>query len=182
MTLMSSDKYVNHFVLFQNSLYQRMYGKSANVNMNESSVDKGMIIEYPELMDVSENSSAANIEPPIERISATTILNTITNINTSTTTNTTTNYNTNIDISAITNTTIINANTNADATVATNTNDANTDTHNQPPPPPDAISSSSHSSLPETPTKAIHKQIESRRADGKRRITPMFIPMNEQEK
>lgn len=28
-----------------------------------------------------------------------------------------------------------------------------------------------------TPTKAITKQIETRRADGKRRITPMFIPM-----
>lgn len=27
-----------------------------------------------------------------------------------------------------------------------------------------------------TPVKAIEKQIETRRADGKRRITPMFVP------
>lgn len=27
-----------------------------------------------------------------------------------------------------------------------------------------------------TPTKAIHKQIESRTSDGKKRITPIFIP------
>lgn len=33
---------------------------------------------------------------------------------------------------------------------------------------------------PSTPIKAaIHKQIETRTADGKRRITPMFIPLDE---
>lgn len=29
-----------------------------------------------------------------------------------------------------------------------------------------------------TPVKAIEKQIETRRADGKRRITPMFVPIS----
>lgn len=34
---------------------------------------------------------------------------------------------------------------------------------------------------PSTPIKAaIHKQIETRTADGKRRITPMFIPLDEE--
>lgn len=33
-----------------------------------------------------------------------------------------------------------------------------------------------------TPTKAIHKQIETRTAEGKRRITPMFIPLQEDVK
>lgn len=34
---------------------------------------------------------------------------------------------------------------------------------------------------PLTPIKAaIHKQIETRTADGKRRITPMFIPLNQE--
>lgn len=34
-----------------------------------------------------------------------------------------------------------------------------------------------------TPVKAIEKQIETRRADGKRRITPMFVPLSiEQER
>lgn len=30
-----------------------------------------------------------------------------------------------------------------------------------------------------TPVKAIEKQIETRRADGKRRITPMFVPLQD---
>lgn len=30
-----------------------------------------------------------------------------------------------------------------------------------------------------TPVKAISKQIETRTADGKRRITPMFIPLHQ---
>lgn len=29
-----------------------------------------------------------------------------------------------------------------------------------------------------TPVKAIEKQIETRRSDGKRRITPMFVPIS----
>lgn len=34
--------------------------------------------------------------------------------------------------------------------------------------------------IPTTPIKAaIHKQIETRTADGKRRITPMFIPLDQ---
>lgn len=32
-----------------------------------------------------------------------------------------------------------------------------------------------------TPVKAIEKQIETRRADGKRRITPMFVPLSEEQ-
>lgn len=43
------------------------------------------------------------------------------------------------------------------------------------------ISSSDSLSTTSTPTKAISKQIETRRADGKRRITPMFIPMTDQD-
>lgn len=34
-------------------------------------------------------------------------------------------------------------------------------------------------SITSTLTKAIHRQIECRTADGKRRITPMFIPLNQ---
>ncbi len=32
-----------------------------------------------------------------------------------------------------------------------------------------------------SPKTAIPKQIETRTADGKRRITPMFIPLNQEE-
>lgn len=32
-----------------------------------------------------------------------------------------------------------------------------------------------------SPTTAIPKQIETRTADGKRRITPMFIPLNQED-
>lgn len=57
-------------------------------------------------------------------------------------------------------------NTNEDVVMNTSTNHVNSNSFQAP-------------NKPVTPTKAIHKQIESRTADGKRRITPMFIPMNQ---
>lgn len=150
-----------------------MYGKSANVNLNESSVDKGMIIEYPEFMDVSENSSAANIETPIAIINTNFINNTQLNNKPE--------NNTNANASVVTNTfintsTTINSNSNTNITSITNANETTAAIPDQ---PIVEINSSNQASLPETPTKAIRQQTETRRADGRRRITPMFIPLNE---
>lgn len=43
-------------------------------------------------------------------------------------------------------------------------------------------SSESAMSSNSTPSKIITKQSETRTADGKRRITPMFIPLNQDER
>lgn len=106
-----------------------MYGKSANINLNESSVDKGTVIEYAELLDIGENLLMA--EPQIQ-----------------------TNNNSMISQSQF-------------GAIQMETL---------------PISTKSTPLLPNTtPTKAITKQIETRRADGKRRITPMFIPLSSEQ-
>lgn len=167
-----------------------MYGKSANVNLNESSVDKGLIVEYPELMDIGENSSAANIEMPME--TAITNLSTITTATNNTvhmSFNSTNNNNTNTNITAANTTT----NTTMDASTSINPNMSTimsstavsaigTGITSQSMQSTSDSITSAHSQLPETPTKAIQKQTEMRRADGKRRITPMFIPLNQNDK
>lgn len=117
-------------ICLQNLLYQQMYGRSANINLNESSADQGMVIEYSELLDTDENRSSA--EAKAEG-----------NLNSS-----------NI------------SNSKSETQIVEDEISARPVTASQ----------------NQTPTKAIHKQIETRRADGKRRITPMFIPLsNEQE-
>lgn len=101
-----------------------MYGKSANIDLNDSHTDKGTLIEYAELMD-SRNDKT----PPKEENSL---------------------QNNHVEV---------------DVEMVSNINHTN--------------SNSFETSLTSTPTKAIHKQIESRTADGKRRITPVFIPLNQ---
>lgn len=105
-----------------------MYGKSVNINLNESSLDKSFVTEYAELLDMDENGSIAEQQ---------------------------------------------------------------SQSNNNAPKPqtqfgsiePDAMPISTKSApIPtSTPTKAIAKQFETRRADGKRRITPMFIPLSTEQ-
>lgn len=113
--------------ILQNNLYQRIYGKSATLDLSDSHTGKEMIIEYPDLLDVSDKSQSKT---------------------------------------------------------------ENNNSHNHLNNDVDMISSSaseaSKPSIPShsqsaTPTKAINKQIETRRADGRRRITPMFIPRDQDE-
>lgn len=105
----------------KNSLYQRIYGKSAVTDMNDSHTGKDMLIEYAELLDVNDRSQSKfdnssnheHADNDVEMISK-------------------------------------------------NADDFR---------PPSQTS---------TPTKAISQQIETRRPDGRRRITPMFIPLTEE--
>lgn len=99
----------------QNSLYQRMYGKSASIGLVQP--EKDVIIEYPELVNVVKEKSIMN-----------------------------------------------------------HSNDVVVDNHVA----SDVVKSKpiADTGLPQVP---IHKQIETRTADGKRRITPMFIPLNQEE-
>lgn len=105
----------------KNSLYQRIYGKSATTDLNDSHTGKDMLIEYPELLDANEksqskfdnNSGHAHVDNDIEMISN------------------------------------------------------NTEAFKPP-------------SQTSTPTKAISQQIETRTADGRRRITPIFVPLTEE--
>lgn len=122
----------------QKSIFQREYGKTIDLNLNESSMDKGIVPEYSELLNVDESRS-----------NSVTIL--------------------------------INSNSNS----VTSTN------NNKNPVPfggiemsPVQISTKPAVILPNTtPVKRIEKQIETRRADGRRRITPMFTPLTvEQDK
>lgn len=113
----------------KNALYQRMYGKSANIDMNEKT-DKDMIIEYAELINNDDKFAS------------------ITDRNRSPTRETTeiSVQNNNLEMLSI---------------------------------------SPSAAALPMpagvlSPKPAIHKQFETRRADGRRRITPMFIPLSQE--
>lgn len=108
----------------KNILYQRMYGKSANIDLNDSHADKGTLIEYAELMDSRSEKSPLKEDSNFKN-----------------------NY----------------AEQDVEMLPARNNTNSN----------------SFEASVTSTPTKAIHKQIESRTADGKRRITPMFIPLNQ---
>lgn len=102
-------------------MYQRIYGKSATIDLNDSHTGKELLIEYADFLDISDksqsktdqNNSHNHIENDVEMISS-----------------------------------------NAEKTRTV-------------------------PSQPATPTKAISKQIETRTADGRRRITPMFIPRDQ---
>lgn len=116
----------------QNSVFQREYGKSIDLNLSESSMDKGIVPEYSELLNVEESNKSA------EAI-------VLSNNN-------------------ITNNNITNNNRNASQIADVEMCSISTK--------PAVITQST------TPVKAIEKQIETRRADGKRRITPMFVPIS----
>lgn len=105
-----------------------MYGKSANIDLNESQTERGMLIEYAELMTSTPDTH----------------LNNNNNINNN-----------------------------------NHINDAAPDVEMTFVPKPATVMPAPPTQAPPTPTKAIHKQIETRTAEGKRRITPMFIPLQE---
>lgn len=101
--------------------------------MSESSVDKGIVPEYSELLNIEENKSTA------------------------------------------------------EATIITKNNISNNNVNSSKSPPKfgdvemtSVKISTKPAIIPQstTPVKAIEKQIETRRADGKRRITPMFVPIS----
>lgn len=106
-----------------------MYGKSANLNLNESSLDKSFVIEYAELLDMDDKATTTFESPPPS------------NNNT---------VKPQIQFGSI---------------------------------EPEAMPISTKSApIPmSTPAKAIAKQFETRRADGARRITPMFIPLSSEQ-
>lgn len=125
----------------QNSIFQREYGKSIDLNLSESSVDKGIVPEYSELLNIEESKSMSEIS----------FNNNIVNNN---------------NISSITN---VGKNSPQFGDIEMCSVPIST----KPAVIPQTI----------TPIKAIEKQIETRRADGKRRITPMFVPLSvEQER
>lgn len=110
----------------QNSVFQREYGKSIDLNLSESTVDKGIVPEYSELL--SDESK-----------------------------------------------------TTAEVIITNNNNNVN---NNKNPPQFGDIEMTSVKISTEpvvfpqstAPVRVIEKQIETRRADGKRHITPMFVP------
>ncbi|XP_055300313.1 protein HIRA homolog [Sitodiplosis mosellana] len=116
----------------KNSVFQREYGKCIDLNLSESSMDKGIVPEYSELLNVEESNKSA------------------------------------------------------EANVLNNNNITNNNVPNNKSTPQfgdiemDSVPISTKPAIPQntTPVKAIEKQIETRRADGKRRITPMFVPIS----
>lgn len=108
----------------KNSLYQRMYGKDATMDISVQA-EKEMIIENAELLNVCKE----NVKPP--QLFATHSQNSEPNLSQTVT-------------------------------------------------PPTFATPTISSNVTNSPHKAIHKQIETRTSDGKRRITPMFIPLTEE--
>lgn len=104
-----------------------MYGKSANIDLNESQSERGMLIEYAEFMTSTSDSQLNNNNHSINNNHMDAMPNVEMNFE----------------------------------SVPTTTNAA-----------PQAQTAT-------TQMKAIHKQIETRTAEGKRRITPMFIPLQD---
>lgn len=111
-------------------MFQREYGKSVDLNLSESSVDKGIVPEYSELLS-DESKSTAEV-----------------------------------------------------TTTANNNNNNNNVSNNKIPPQFGDIEMTSVKISTEpvvfpqsnVPVRVIEKQIETRRADGKRHIVPMFVP------
>lgn len=110
----------------KNSLYQRMYGKDATLDLS-SQAEKELIIESAELLNVAQDKPRG--PPPLI------------------------------------------PSTPKETPPAP-------PTISMPAPSPQLTSSFVTSSTASSPNKPILKQVETRRADGKRRITPMFIPLN----
>lgn len=123
----------------KNALYQRMYGRSIDVNAQP---DKDMIIEFAELVNVNQQDKS---QSALSNGSLATVDAGVMPSTTAPSFNLVVEHNNNIDLDQIVSTT--------------------------------TQSSSASSSL--TVKTAIHKQIESRTANGKRRITPMFIPLDD---
>lgn len=120
----------------KNSLYQRMYGKSANIHMNEKT-GKDMIVEYAELINndnEKSNHSCSNNKTLAQDICSGGGVTTEISV-----------QNNNLEMLSVTPSTVL--------------------------PMPIGVLS---------PKPAIHKQIETRTADGRRRITPMFIPLSQE--
>ncbi|KAG5683271.1 hypothetical protein PVAND_012561 [Polypedilum vanderplanki] len=111
----------------KNSLYQRMYGKDATLDLS-TQAEKELIIESAELLNVVQDNKRG---PP----------------------------------------TLI-------PTTPKETSVAIAASNITKPPVPQISSSSVTTTTNSSPNKPILKQVETRRADGKRRITPMFIPLN----
>ncbi|XP_031624833.1 protein HIRA homolog [Contarinia nasturtii] len=119
----------------KNSVFQREYGKTIDLNLSESSMDKGIVPEYSEFLNIDESKSIDTV-----------IFNNNKNNGT---------------------------NTNAPSSNKSASKFGDVESSSLP------ISTKSVA-VPQntTPMKAIEKQIETRRADGKRRITPMFVPLS----
>lgn len=123
--------------VLQNALYQRMYGKGANIDLNDSQTERGLLIEYAELMTSMSDTHFNNN-------------NTVNNNNINSNSHNHIDSSSNIEMKSISMSATVNAAPQAQVAI--------------------------------TPTKAIHKQIETRTAEGKRRITPMFIPLQDDVK
>lgn len=119
----------------KNSLYQRMYGKSAKIDMT-AQTGKDMIIENSDMLDVTGDKRKA----PKFNIGSTG------------------------DDSIV--------NSNNTSTVLSSTSRLEVIVENS------EMKNDLFNVVPISPAKAIHKQIETRRADGKRRITPVYIPLD----
>lgn len=131
-------------------VFQREYGKNIDLNMSESSVDKNIVPEYSELLDCDENSKT------------TAEAKTMNNNNNISSNNISINNN---NISIIT----------ANPSIASNETPVQIGDVEM----TSVEISTQPAVLPQLPSaKAIDKQIETRRADGKRRITAMFVPFS----
>lgn len=137
-------------------VFQREYGRNIDFSMNESSVDKNIVPEYSELLNVDETSK-------------TSFNNNNSNISVN---------NNNISNSNITATnTTINTNTSITTTIST-TNNGNPAQFGDVEMTSVEISTKP-AVLPNSPSiKSITEQTETRRADGKRRITAKFVPFS----
>ncbi|KAI8116695.1 HIRA-like protein [Lucilia cuprina] len=121
----------------KNTLYQRIYGKTAAILTNGSSAATDLLIENPELLTCTQDKIKPPTLPTIQ----------------------VTNHNNNIENS------LTQAAANGfgyGSRSSTSTQNANAMEIGQ-----------------STPIKAINKQMETRTKDGKRRITPVFIPLNQ---
>ncbi|XP_073830443.1 histone cell cycle regulator-like protein [Musca autumnalis] len=121
----------------RNSLYQRIYGKTAANLTNGSTTANDMLIENPELILYSQNKPKPPTLPTMQLAS---------------------NHNNNCIEST--------------GTLPSSNGFGSHEIFSQ-------NSQTNASVTPQTtPMKAISKQMETRTKDGKRRITPMFIPLN----
>lgn len=140
-------------------VFQREYGKNVDFTMNESSVDKNIVPEYSELLNVDENSKSATEAKPFNN------------------NNSNVNINNNISNNNIT-TNITATNMNTGITTNTTTNNGNAAQFGDIEMTSVGISAKPAISLNTAPTVGITQQTETRRPDGKRRVTPKFVPFS----
>lgn len=145
-------------------VFQREYGKNIDLSMSESSVDKSIVPEYSELLDCDENSKSTAEAKTLNNNNNISSNNISINNNVSNIINNNNSSNSNITTANPTTASIENPVQIGDVEMTS------VEISTQP-----AI-------LPELPSaKAIDKQIETRRADGKRRITAMFVPFSAEQ-